>query len=243
MNEYANLINNYLCINPNIYNNGFYAISFDDLNRALHSLVPFEKPDMYAELEDKIIFLEHFEFDASHEKRKSMIGKEAESRLKKKMRSTPPDSKVHIEKPEYDISFDDWQKNFNRCFGEHYKKIDSYKDRIREVTESVDKGIVTGFLIENQYVPYVQRKGKKICVLPYVVTVQFSDVFKNSPDVDFVLYAYYDRGPKIIYLDHTSLENTHGLVDLNDKDVELSMLNKNEVVFYGGFEIGADCIN
>ena len=50
-------------------------MSEDDLSQALHQLKSFDRPDMYAILKDKIIIIEHFEFDASVCSRKGMKGK------------------------------------------------------------------------------------------------------------------------------------------------------------------------
>ena len=83
MREYAHLINNYLCINPLVIPyTAYYSITFDELGDVLHNLNSFESPDMYSVLEDKVIILEHFEFDSSKHSRKGMKGKQEESLLK-----------------------------------------------------------------------------------------------------------------------------------------------------------------
>ena len=65
MDECTHLIRDYLCKNPTAINWGYYVMSEDDLSQALHQLKSFDRPDMYAILKDKIIIIEHFEFDAS----------------------------------------------------------------------------------------------------------------------------------------------------------------------------------
>lgn len=237
MNEHAHLINDYLCLNPNVCNNGFFAISFADLDAALHNLVKFERPDMYAELEKKIVLLEHFEFDASRTKRKSMEGKRAESLLNKKIEASPPDGQIRLEKPSYEISLRDWQKNFDRCFNEHYSKIEQYTENVLARTGIVNKEVIVGFVVEDQFPPYVKIDGHGIGVLPYVCTTQFAEVFQQSTNLDFVLYTYMDGGPKVIYMDRESLQGMRGLIDLEDEKVSISRLKENTVVLYGSFEI------
>ena len=59
MNEYAHLINDYLCVNPTTFPyTNFLSITFEELDEALHNLQAFERPDMYSVLKDKIIILE-----------------------------------------------------------------------------------------------------------------------------------------------------------------------------------------
>lgn len=65
MDECTHLIRDYLCKNPTAINWGYYVMSEDDLSQALHQLKSFDRPDMYAILKDKIVIIEHFEFDAS----------------------------------------------------------------------------------------------------------------------------------------------------------------------------------
>ena len=49
-------------------------MSEDDLSQVLHQLKSFDRPDMYAILKDKIVIIEHFEFDVSVCSRKGMKG-------------------------------------------------------------------------------------------------------------------------------------------------------------------------
>ena len=174
MNEYAHLVNDYLCINPNVRNNGFFAISSADLGNALHNMVKFERPDMYAELEDKIILLEHFEFDASPVRRKSLEGKRAESILNTKIKAAPPNGQIYIAKLDYKISLTDWQINFIRCFNEHYNKIEKYTQSVIAQTGTTDKDVIVGFVIEDQFPPYVEIEGQGVYALPYSLSIYIS---------------------------------------------------------------------
>lgn len=234
--EYVHLINDYLCINNFVQNNGFHAISCGDLDAALHKMVPFERPDMYAVLDDKIVILEHFEFDASQSTRKGMKGKQEEAHLTKRIDAAEIDNQFHIDKVEHDISFENWKENFERCFDSHYSKINMYKEHVLEETREEGKEIITGFFVENQYCPYVEIDGR-IRELPYVHTTQFANVFNNSPELDFILFAYICGIPQLIYLDREGMRLVPNMVDLTSNSVSLSPLNKNTIEMYGGFRI------
>lgn len=235
MKEYRHLIDDYLVINNSLRHNGFYVLSEDECKRMLHSLHPFECPDMYAVVDNKGIIIEHFEFDASRRTRKGMRGKMEEARLQKRIEDVPADGEFHIDKGDYEITLKDWQENFERCFYDHYHKIQKYKENLCNKTEIGDRDIMVGFFVENQYPPFVMI-DRKVAVLLYIQTEQFSEVLCNSPDIDFLLYGCYCDGRRqLFYVDRESIKGVPNLVDLNDNDVVMSHLNKNEVTMYGTF--------
>ena len=244
MTEYNHLIRDYLGINNMVRHTGFHALSEDDCRIFLRQLVPFECPDMYAVLDDKIIILEHFEFDASRSTRKGMKGKAEEAGLEKRIDESVLDSEIYIESVDRVISFQNWQTNFESCFQRHYNRISDYKKRIREKTGDNEKPIMVGFWVEDQFPPYV-RIHNRIKDLPYCRTVQFAEIICNSPNVDFVLFSGYLGGkPQIHYLDSAGLEQiSDTLIDLQNENVTLSHINKNEVVMYGGFQIDEDDVD
>lgn len=240
MNEYQHLINDYLVRNSMIAHNGFHFFSELEFNEILHKLVSFEQPDMYAVMEDYIVALEHFEFDASRSNRKGMVGKREEAQREKRIEEATSDGSIHIEKAGYDISLDDWKRNFDCCFDKHYSKIETYKRRVLEVTGYETKRILVGFFVENQFSPYIKVKN---CIgeLPYVYTLQFAEKMKESPNIDFILFGgYWGRKPQLIFLDRQGIEKIRDPVDLNEDRVLLLPLNNNEVIAYGKFEITED---
>ena len=229
--ECVHLVNDYLCLNNRIGNNGFYALSDDALSYVLHHLVPFERPDMYAVLDDKLVLLEHFAFDASKHSRKGMHGFRNESEIHEKMNQLNPGEELLV-KTDYSVSIQDWQDNFNRIFSSHYTKIDDYIDNVKlQVENPSEKEIVTGFFVENPFPPYLNI-GRKIYDIPYIFTTQFQSKFIESPKLDFLLYGcYYNGKPQIFYADKKSWEKIENLIDLSDPNVTLSGLKANEVVW------------
>lgn len=239
MDEHAHLIKDYLCQNPTVINWGYYAISEDDLSKALRQLKSFDRPDMYVILEDKIVVIEHFEFDASVYSSKGMKGIKEERLLNQRISSAPIDNKLHIDKGAYTISIANWQTNFEMTFDSHYNKIPAYKEAIRNRKEtSFDKPIVVGFFIENQYSPivYIDRAPKEHEELYYFETTQFASKISNSPDLDFILFGSYCNGmPQIFYIDRESYKYIGESIDLENADLHLSQLNKSEITVYGKF--------
>ena len=241
MTEYERLRFYFVRAQKRVHNLGFHAISEEDCDKMFQRLVPSERPDMYAELDDKIIILEHFEFDASRNTRKGMKGREEEARLEQRLSAVPMDCSMHIDAARYETSLQDWQVNFEHTFRKHYDRIDAYKEAVTERTGNCGKPILVGFLIEQELSPFVNI-GYKPDELPYFKTTQFAEVIQNSPKLDFVMFCGYLGGvARITYRDREALnKDRNRLVDLSDEKVSWSHLNGNDVVMFGGFEITRD---
>ena len=232
--EQLHLINDYLCLNPSLIQyGGFGNIAFSDLERALHMMRSFDRPDMYAILENRIVILEHFQFDASRETRKGMRGKQEENRLQILMNAVPPDGEFHIEKSEYSLSLEDWVDNFETHFQKHYDKIDAYIERVKmEADISDNREVSVGFFIEDQYSPIVEYAGK-IFEVKYTDTVQFLDFFSSHQKVDFILFGTHYKGtPQLFYIDHHFAIPREAAIDLRTDKISLSKLNQNAVITF-----------
>ena len=204
-NEYTHLNNDYLCHNPIIRNDGFHLLAADELNTILHNLVPFERPDMYAFPGERLVLLEHFEFDASRRTRKGMNGLEKERRTEEELAQHKLSQKENLTKISYPISLENLVSNFESVYQGHYRKIDAYVDHARDAgLISKDDTALIGFFIENRYPPYLEvRLG--IHEIAYVQTKQFQQTFLKSPKLDFVLFGcYYESEPQIFYVDKES---------------------------------------
>lgn len=90
MSEYQHLIDDYFHQNGFIKHYGFLSFSEQEIICVIRALRPFERPDMYAIANSKAYILEHFEFDASPERRKGMTGVKEELLLEKRIASKKP---------------------------------------------------------------------------------------------------------------------------------------------------------
>lgn len=244
LEEKEHLLRDYLQSNPRLkYFGGFSALSLTELKMALRSLEAFDKPDMYAEVGQKTIAIEHFEFDASVMNRKGMKGKAEESHLQKAINMTTTDS-FSISTSQYSTSFENWRKNFETCFDHHYQRIDEYWKNVDDkVGISPQNQCVMGFFIENQYSPYVYLDNQ-VYELYYICTRQFLDFFQAKTNVDFILYGTYSAGVlQIFYMDHQHLMPIDKAVDLFDPQKAPELLDINEATIYGDFGVSTEEIN
>ena len=82
MTEHERLFNIYLRYSGIYYReNPQMIIPSTELWEVVSSLKPFEAPDMYAKIGNKVYILEHFSFDASKETSKGMAGQREEQKL------------------------------------------------------------------------------------------------------------------------------------------------------------------
>ena len=183
MKELSRLLG-YIYENPYIGNNGFHALSAKELSFALKNMNQFERPDLFAVTDNRIIILEHFEFDASKRSRKGLIGKREEHQLEKRRISAKTNSILSLDKATYSISLYSWANNFTHYFDRHYSKIPDYIDAVRsQVNDAIHRNIIVGFFIENQFPPYVLIDGK-LSMLNFINTKQF------LLDINFSLILY-----------------------------------------------------
>lgn len=243
-NELQHLQYQYFSCQSGLGDTGFHAISRNDFISALHELQPYDRPDMYAELDDTILFLEHFEFDASSRTRKGMAGVREEKSLDARASRPVANDEWYLDTANYKISFDDWVSNFEHVFSDHYEKIDAYCARIQNEVGHCNKRILAGFWAEQLYSPIIEdrRSGQlDIYELPYIFTTQFLDFFQPRTRLDFVLFSgYYGRRPTLFYTDHQQDAPDSDYIDLQCPQIVLSRLNQSEVTAFGSFDLSND---
>ena len=78
------------------------------------------------------------------------------------------------------------------------------------------------------------QKSMKNCTILKQFNLQVK--FSASPDLDFILFGSYCNGrPQIFYIDRESYKHIGESTDLENADLHLSPLNKNEITVYGKF--------
>jgi hypothetical protein len=136
------------------YNPSDKDMLFEIVNN-IRRLISFEKPDMVLPLEDKIMMIEHFQFDASQFKK----GKGNLDKALRSQRNRDFDAFIanadYSEEPltltaEVGCNFkaEYYMDNLERVFNEHLAKIETYKQRLIEHNfVKNEQSIITAFLI------------------------------------------------------------------------------------------------
>lgn len=231
-------LSQYLHSNPQIIHFGYTNLSERMMQTVISQLKSWERPDMYAVVENTTYIIEHFSFDASKETRKGMNGLQEENLLSKRLENTAPNDDWQVDKGEYRVDKRYLQQNFERHFSRHYQSIPAYQNElIRWGHSPKTNDVIVGFFIENLYPPcFFQRNSHgcgKIDELIYFRTLQFSEFWSNHPDVQFILFGCIYNGEKqLFYLEPHHPVPLEQQIDLDCKEVHLLHINKNEAIFF-----------
>lgn len=232
--EYRHLVNDYLCPQICFLHFGLDSDTAAKIAKMLHYLQPFERPDMFAKINNRVYLLEHFSFDASPEGKKGMDGIREERQLARRIAEECSIGKEGFDRGNYRISLKDYQKNFEKHFFEHYEKLDSYKDHLISAGVLCDTDeLSVGFFAENTYPPYYCYKGKEYNELFYFQTKQIAELLKRMDKLHFMFFGGYVEGRlQLTYVDREHLIADGLQVDLLSSDISLSRLNQNEITWY-----------
>lgn len=125
----------------------FYNIEQEEFNKLIKNMGIFERPDILSVYDNKVIGIEHFEFDSYKRTRKGsdFQRKHAiiDSNMKKKIKDElqPKETIIIHNEIESTASLDNYYENFRKNFIEHYNKIDDYHQHILEEIDCTDKNI------------------------------------------------------------------------------------------------------
>lgn len=158
--------------------------SWNLISNILVESVDFDNPDGYAVLEDGIYLIEHFQFDASKQKRKggSMLEMDL-SKADKGQQDT-----YTVISPKSNVS--QYMQNLIANFEAHANKYEKYKDNTRSHLGTVKdiKGLV--FLIEDATIFGVTEViDEDLMPFEFVLTSEFMDVWKKYEFVKYIVTA------------------------------------------------------
>ena len=231
--EYVHLVNDYLIPQHKYYHSRLSPSAEAEIRIMLRSLKPFERPDMYAKIGNKVYAVEHFSFDASSENRKGMEGIREENLLERRLSTAVTAEEGVYDKGNYSVTIANLQKNFEKHFYDHYDKIGSYKDHLYKagILYEADE-LIVGFFAENLYPPYYNKGNRYEGELYYSLTKQFADLLLRSPNVQFMLFgSYVDGQLKLAYVDQEHLPPENLRIDIESPELSLSSINQNEITW------------
>lgn len=183
------------------YFNSNDAAMLHEIGDNIHKLTPFEKPDMVLPLNEKIMIIEHFQFDASKFKAgKGNIDKallsQRNSKFERLIKSHDIKSRPLIVNTKVDCEYkaEYYRDNLERVFKDHYRKIDSYKERVIESGLAPnEESIITAFLavdttpLGNYYL--VDGAPNQFCIFQLK---NFIALLNASPLIDYLFHGYYN---------------------------------------------------
>lgn len=197
MGELESIINRYLT------KDGMEIVYYDIdqvlFDKVIKNVGKYEKPDILSIFDNKIIGIEHFEFDSFKKKRKGSdfkikdnykeknIQKQIDEELLKK------DSVIvhgHIEST---ATLKNYFNNFRKIFASHYDKIDSYFEHIKVDFDCSNKEVIMCFFADDvsPLGSYFLDENRDINLLNPLYSDDIVDMLNNSPKVKFLIIGTF----------------------------------------------------
>lgn len=220
MNELEKIKKRFCDKNTMIILNTKNKVIIEKIKGLISKMQKYEKPDIIIEDEDKIIGIEHFEFDSSINSKKGSEFRIKEYRINKSI-----EDKIDVIKNEkyknHNVistsnSLNNYNNNFIRNYKIHYKKVNDYISRIEKKFNKSRDNIQVIFFAEDVNVFGNVYKDEQDIIKP-LYPFYSSDVIellKNSNDIKYLIIGmdYFDK--KIIYI----LENEIEILEQIKKD-------------------------
>ncbi len=179
------------------------ALLYYNLNQQLFSDVvknvkPYERPDILSIFKNKIVGIEHFEFDSFNRTSKGSEYRTNEFKIQKRFEKIMNDElkcknfvSMH-DKITGNSNMKNYFDNFQKAFLNHYNKIDDYVDHIKEEFDCSQKEIHICFFAEDvSPLGSVYIKDEKIDLLTPLFSDTIIEMLKNSPKVEYLIIGTY----------------------------------------------------
>lgn len=189
-----------------------------EINNMLQNMVQFEEPDILSVYGNKIIGIEHFEFDSYKNTNKKGSNYRVENNRIKNNFDNYVDKEL-VERKTLTLtdsikstsSLKDYYDNFTKQFVKHYKNVDKYIKNIKSQTNMDNKEIEIWFFIED-VTPlgnYFLSSDKKIFLLNPFYNKKIVELIENSSKLSGIilgLYAMKEHRVQIAYNDRKNIK-------------------------------------
>lgn len=234
-NDLIKLISKFNEARVNFCNNS--AEYKNEVASLIKKMEQFEKPspDGYSKIGNKVLIIEHFEFDSAQTIYKKNESKGSENRkelgrIEKEVKQSLLEGNVFSKNAincKYNIK--QYIKNAISGFKNHYAKIPSYKKHLRaEKIINDDTETKVMFLIEDT-TPLINLDCKNMEPIILVKCDKFLDVFEKHKHVDYILcFSEYNKQDDI-FSDYKTEKKIFFLSQLSIQDYRNSELKVNEI--------------
>ncbi|MFI3261129.1 MAG: hypothetical protein R3Y13_05415 [bacterium] len=203
------------------------------LNNLIKNMLEREEPDIFSVFDDKVIGIEHFEFDSFKNTKSGSEMKRYEQHL---IKTGEPVDHNKIANMLANRTIDQYYNNFKKHFLNHYDKIKKYKSKLKE--KYPDKDIEIYFFVEDTslYGNFCYKDNKIYPLLP-IYSQKNLEMLKKCEEVKYIFFFsekvydkknhYFDeqlvifkndeKNRNIMKVDNTNLKYCKCLVDINEK--------------------------
>lgn len=180
-------------------------MKLEKIRKFILSLISLEKPDMYSKIDNELLFIEHFIFDASlwtergslEKKEFERVRKKEEEFFKNKQLSTSFSDKINSK-----TSFKNLVANVEKVFNNHINKIPTYVERLKKekLIDSNTK-LYKCFLIESgSKLPLYTNKKRGLEIFNLFYADFFINILeKHLNKIDGLFYSFSGQKESILY--------------------------------------------
>jgi hypothetical protein len=189
----------------------------------LRNLISFERPDGFSKIENKVMILEHFEFDSTQNSSKKGSETRVElARIDRKNKQIPlTETDIYKDVVKCTHHINQYIDNAINGFLNHYSKIQSYKEHLKSDNIIDDRtDIKVMFLIEDVTIlGNIDLKTREPIIL--IKCDKFLDVFEKSENIDYILcFSSVNGQNKIWFLSRASID-TYRRNELKVNELEI----------------------
>lgn len=207
--EELNKLNKYIEENHNA--DTYSEFTEQELKELFLNMEQFEKPDIVSVQEDKVIGIEHFEFDSyKNTTKKGSDYKFQDDEIKRNMQKEINERIINGNETEFSVhdkyennsSLRNYKNNFLKMFESHYSKINDYKNNIKSIYGE-EKTIAFWFFIEDvsplgNYV--YKRKDSHITPILPIFFPEIRDIFKQSKKITGIIFGIHVGDGRKLFL-------------------------------------------
>ena len=181
----------------------------EELKNLIFNMIPFEEPDILSIQEDKIIGIEHFEFDSyqntnKHGSNYKFQDAEIERKMENEIKENLVKEKELVFHDEYknSSSLKNYINNFLKVFSKHYSKLNNYEKNIKQ-KYGTDKSIDFWFFIEDvsplgSYF-YKKENISPTPLLP-IFLPEIIDILKQKKKIKGIIFGVSVGGKNKLFL-------------------------------------------
>ena len=217
----------------------YFTIKEEESFRIFDNLISFERPDILSILDDKIIAIEHFEFDCYANNKKGSAAKREEFRINKELNKK---ALLHLEQYEDYVenekyhnksgSLNNYHDNFLKILNSHIDNLDEYTENIKYHFGS-EKKIEYWFFAEDTTLLgcYYYKNNKRDLEGMLPISEKLISVLKLNKNICGIIFGIYDHDKYKAYV----LKNDKESLDRIIQEDYITVMKKDFIYFTPNF--------
>jgi len=226
----------------------YYNLSQELFDKVIKNIGKYERPDILSIFDNKVVGIEHFEFDSFKNNKKGSNFKVQDFKIKKNFDETlkeelkQKESVIVHGKIEGESSAKNYFKNFIKVFQSHYQNIEEYLEHIQSDFDCSNKEIHICFFAEDVS-PLGSNFTDEECNIHLLLPIYSDEVIEllnNSPKVEYLIIGTYAMNEYKMVIIENKKEVLERFKSEHDNFNEEKFINFNPVSTGFAFKVPKD---